>query len=91
MAKDKAGYLQSRQLSRAQDRVLASSLANALFAGRTLNYDAQLEQRIAALSQQEIGAALRRHLDWNKMSVVKAGDLQRRSRRRPRRERRARP
>ncbi len=75
VAKDKAGYLQSRQLSRAQDEELASSLANALFAGRTLTYDAQLEQKIAALSPQEIVAALRRRLDWNKMSVVKAGDF----------------
>jgi zinc protease len=75
VAKDKAGYLQSRQLSRAQDRELASSLANALFAGRTLTYDAQLEQKIAALSPQEVVARLRRRLDWNKMSVVKAGDF----------------
>lgn len=75
VAKDKVGYLQSRQLSRAQDRELASSLANALFPGRTLTYDAQLEQKIAALSPQEIVAVLRRRLDWNKMSVVKAGDF----------------
>ena len=75
VAKDKDGYLQSRQLSRAQDRELASNLASSLFAGRTLAFDAQLEQKIAALSPQDIVAALRRRLDWNKMSVVKAGDF----------------
>jgi len=75
VAKDKDGYLQSRQLSRAQDRELASNLASSLFSGRTLAFDAQLEQKIAALSPQDIVAALRRHLDWNKMSVVKAGDF----------------
>ncbi len=75
VAKDKVGYLQSRQLSRAQDRELASTLASSLFAGRTLNFDAQLEQKIAALSPQDIVTALRRHLDWKKMSVVKAGDF----------------
>jgi zinc protease len=50
-------------------------LANALCAGRTLTCDAQLEQKIAALSPQEVVAGLRRRLDWNKMKVVKAGDL----------------
>ena len=75
VAKDKDGYLQSRQLSRAQDRDLASNLASSLFVGRTLTFDAQLEQKIAALSPQDIVAALRCRLDWNKMSVVKAGDF----------------
>jgi len=75
VAKAKDGYLQSRQLSRAQDRELAGTLVARLFVNRTLAYDVQLEQRIAALTPQEIADVGRRYIDPGKLSFVKAGDF----------------
>lgn len=73
----KLGWLQSRQVSRAQDSELASRLANYLFLDRTLDWDAELENRIDSLSAEEIVAALRRHLDPNKLTLIKAGNFAR--------------
>ena len=75
LEKAKAGYLQSRGVSRAQDRELAPALANAAFAGRTLQFDADLEAKIGALTPDQVAGALRRHIDMSKITVVKAGDF----------------
>jgi zinc protease len=71
----KSGYLQSQRTSRAQDPSLASRLASYLFLKRTLDWDGQMEQKIGALTPDQILAALRRHLDLSKMTIVKAGDF----------------
>ena len=75
VAKAKDGYLQSRQVSRAQDRELATTLATRTYQNRTLDYDAELERKVAALTPERIAAAGRRHIDPRKFSVVKAGDF----------------
>jgi zinc protease len=75
LAAAKAGYLQSRGVSRAQDRELVTALTNAGLAGRTLKFDADLEAKIAALSPEQVVGALRKHIDMNKITVVKAGDF----------------
>ena len=62
-------------MARAQDRGLASRLANYLFVGRTFAWDIDFEKRIAALGPAEVRAALRRHIDPKKLSVLKAGDF----------------
>ena len=71
----KAGYLESRNVSRAQDNELAGALASALYDDRTLEHDAGVEAAIAALSSDDIVTAMRRHLDPSQMSIVKAGDF----------------
>jgi zinc protease len=75
IAEAKKGYLQSRQVSRAQDGSLARALAAGLFLDRTLDWDARLEQRIGALTSEEIAAAMRRHIDPSKFTAIKAGDF----------------
>ena len=45
VAAAKSGYLQSRQVTRAQDNELAGRLNNYLFLDRTLDWDADLEPR----------------------------------------------
>ncbi|MFL6276135.1 MAG: M16 family metallopeptidase, partial [Blastocatellia bacterium] len=69
----KSGWLQSRQVSRAQDNELAGRLSGYLFLNRTLAWDADFEKRVLALTPAEIVAALRRHLDPAKITIVKAG------------------
>ena len=71
----KSGLLQSRQVGRAQDASLAHTLSQDLYLHRTLSWDADLEKRIAALTPAEIQAALRRHIDPSRITIVKAGDF----------------
>lgn len=71
----KAGWLQSRQVSRAQDNELAGRLANYLYLGRTLAWDAELEKKVEALTSEQITAAMRKHIDPAKISIIKAGDF----------------
>ena len=75
IAEAKSGWLQSRQVGRAQDASLARTLATNLYLDRTLAWDAELEKKVAALTEAEILAAMRKYLDPSKMSIVKAGDF----------------
>ncbi|HEX8145103.1 MAG TPA: pitrilysin family protein [Pyrinomonadaceae bacterium] len=72
----KTGYLQAQQVNRSQDSVLARTIAARLFANRTLAWDADFEKRIAALTPEQITAAMRRHIDPSKINIIKAGDFQ---------------
>ena len=54
---------------------LADKLAYYQFLNRTLEWDADFEAKIRALTPDQIAAALRRHLDMAKVIIVKAGDF----------------
>lgn len=71
----KSGYLQSRQVSRAQDNELAGRLNQYLFLKRTLQWDADLDSKLKSLTSEQINAAMRRHMDPSKITIVKAGDF----------------
>ncbi len=77
IAEAKAGWRQSRQVSRAQDASLARTLAADLYIQRTLAWDADLEKKVDALTGEQILAAMRKYLDVSKMTIVKAGDFAR--------------
>ena len=69
--------LEARRLGRSQDRALASRLGSYLFAKRTFAWDIEFERRIAALGAAEVNAAMKRHLDPARVSIVFAGDFAR--------------
>lgn len=71
----RSGYLQQRLQSRANDNSLAAALSNQLYLDRTMAYDIELEKRIAALTPQLLLAAMRKHIDPSKITIVKAGDF----------------
>lgn len=71
----KKGWLQSRQLSRAQDRELAGRLNNYLFLNRTISWDAELENRIQALTAEQINQAMKKYLTPDNITIIKAGDF----------------
>ncbi len=71
----KSGYLQSRKLARAEDSGISSKLASYLFLNRDFLWDEKLDKQIAALTPEQINAAMRRHLDLSKMTIIKAGDF----------------
>jgi zinc protease len=67
--------LEARRLARSQDRALASRIGHYLFVKRTFAWDLEFEAKIAALTADQVNAALRRHIDPAKLAVVVAGDL----------------
>jgi len=71
----KSGWLQSRQVSRANDNELVGRLSNYLFLDRTLAWDADFEKKVESLAPEQIVAALRKHLDPAKLTIIKAGDF----------------
>ena len=71
----KNGLLQARRIARTRDVTLAGRLAWYLHLGRTFAWDIDFEARIAALTPEQVLAALRKHLDPNRLSVVVAGDF----------------
>jgi zinc protease len=73
---DRSGWLQSRQVNRAEDRSLVNTLSTRDYDGRTLYWDEALEKKVTALTADDIVAAMRRHLDPSQVSIVKAGDFQ---------------
>jgi zinc protease len=75
VAAAKTGWLQSRNVGRSADGPLAATLAAHDFDGLTMEYDASLEKRVAALTPTQIQDALRRHLVVSALSIVKAGDF----------------
>lgn len=71
----KKGWLQSQQLSRAQDRELAGRLNNYLFLNRTIAFDADLENKIQNLTVEQVNAAMRKYLTPDNITIIKAGDF----------------
>jgi zinc protease len=71
----KAGWLQSQQVTRAQDGSLAGRLNTLNFVGRTVTWDGDFEKRVAALTPADIRAAMTKHVDPERISFVKAGDF----------------
>jgi zinc protease len=76
LAEAKSGWLQSRNVSRSNDRELAQQLAGHAYDDRTMRWDAELEKKIAEITAGEILTAFRKHIDPDKMSVVRAGDFE---------------
>jgi len=74
-AESKKVYLSNRLASRAQDAGLMNLLAQHELQGRNLQWDAQLEQKIQALTLDQVNAAFRKHIDATGVSIVKAGDF----------------
>ena len=71
----KAGFLQSLQVSRAEDPALAQKLNSFQFIGRTLKWDGDFEAKISKLTPEEILATMRKHVTLRKISKVLAGDF----------------
>lgn len=71
----KVGWLQSRQVSRAQDNELGRRLNNYRFLGRRITWDADLETKVKALTAQQVSAAFAKYIKLEKFNIIKAGDF----------------
>ncbi|WP_373649597.1 M16 family metallopeptidase [Schlesneria sp. DSM 10557] len=75
LAESQQGWIKGQEADRGEDGKLASILANALFVGRTLEYQAKLESRVSQLTADAVVAALRRHVNPEQLVNAIAGDF----------------
>ncbi len=70
----KKSIMQAHQVSRSQDNSLSGLLNSNLYLGRNMKWSKDLEDKINALTPDQILQATRRNIDLLKMSFIKAGD-----------------
>ncbi len=75
VASAKSGTIQMRVQNRAQDAGLAAAWVANLHIGRTFAFSKQFEDKIMALKPADVVAALRKHIDPAKLTIVRAGDF----------------
>ncbi|MEO8594725.1 MAG: pitrilysin family protein [Candidatus Solibacter sp.] len=71
----KRAYADARKVARSQESALVTLIASHEQLGRTLLYDEQQENRIRALTLEQVNAAFRKHMDPAGVTIVKAGDF----------------
>jgi zinc protease len=74
VARAKSGMMQQRMQIRAQDGALASGWVSYLYLGRTYAWSKEVEDKINALSAEQVSAAFRRAIDPARLTVLIAGD-----------------
>lgn len=70
----KQAVLQNNVLDRAKDARLASTLQSNVDLDRDMQWQKKLEQAIEALTVEQVNAAFKKHVNPEKLSIVKAGD-----------------
>lgn len=75
LADAKAGLIERYKVDRSQDNQLANKLGNYLFFNRTMNWDSEFEKKIAALTVEQVNAALRKYIIPDKVTMIKVGDF----------------
>jgi len=70
------GWLQGRSVSRSQDRELVGRLAGYLYLDRSIEWDADFERRVAALSTADVNAAVKRWIKPGNITIIEAGDFE---------------
>jgi zinc protease len=74
-----AALLNYRKLSRAQDANLVSGWITYMDTGRDFKWSAESDKKIAALTVEQVNAALRKYLQPQNFSSVAAGDFRRKT------------
>jgi len=70
------GYLQAIKVGRSSDTALTGTLGGLRHLDRTMKWQADFEAKIAALTPDQISAAMKRHIDPKKLIMVGAGDFE---------------
>jgi zinc protease len=75
MDRARMGLLETMKVSRSSDAAITSSLGALRHRGRTMQWTADLEQKLRALTPEAVNTALRARIDPAKLTVVVAGDF----------------
>jgi zinc protease len=75
LSEGQASLLSLRRLSRAQDAGVVQALANNLYLGRTFGVSARVDAAIAALTLDDVNAALRKYITPDNFVSAYAGDF----------------
>jgi len=71
----KRGYLEQQQVSRSSDSRLASLLSDTLYAGRTMQYYADMEKQVQALKTDDVNSIIKKYVDPQRLTIILAGDF----------------
>ncbi|MCX7602674.1 MAG: insulinase family protein [Bryobacteraceae bacterium] len=71
----KKSWLQSRQVSRENDDELVQRLVSRTYERRTMAFDAELEEKVKALTPEQVRAAMAKYLDPAGLTYMRAGDF----------------
>ncbi len=71
----KKSWLQSRQVSRENDDELVQRLVSRAYERRTMAFDAELEEKVKALTPEQVRAAMAKYLDPAGLTYMRAGDF----------------
>ena len=80
VAEAKKSILESRRMSRSEDGQLVELLVRHLLADRTMNFEAEQEAKLNALTAGQVSAAAKKHLRPDDLVIVTAGDFANKSR-----------
>ncbi|HZN69100.1 MAG TPA: hypothetical protein VFB66_27720, partial [Tepidisphaeraceae bacterium] len=71
----KDSMLQRRMLNRSQEQSLLGTLSGHLYAGRTMQYEADLEAKVRALTVEQVSSVAKKYLEAGRLVIVTAGDF----------------
>lgn len=76
LVSQRTGFLQDRQRRRTEDTALAQLLGSHLETDRTMQFTADFEQKLSQLTVEDVNAALRKHINPDRLYIVMAGDFE---------------
>jgi zinc protease len=71
----KSGLLQGKKVSRAQDPELVRRLRRNLMTSRNMQWNKAYEERLAALTADDVKRVMNKYLKIENFSIIKAGDM----------------
>jgi zinc protease len=76
VADAKQAFVESQKVGRTGDAAIAGQIVSNLNTGRTFGFTADQEKAILALTPSVVAEAFRKHIDPNKLVILRAGDFQ---------------
>jgi len=71
-----SSYLETRKGGRANDSQLAGLLLKNMEAGRTMQFQAESDQKIRLLTKERVDAVIKKLLDKQRLIIITAGDFE---------------
>ncbi len=76
VADAKQAFVESQKVGRTADGAIAGQIVSNLNTGRTFAFTADQEKAILALTPAKVADAFRKHVDPQKLVIIRAGDFQ---------------